>query len=71
MKEKTSTKILKDLHHRFDSKSSVLASSINSLDAASDSYLDFKAMQPLINHNDMLNLNDAMFYKKPSVSWLN
>ena len=60
MKEKTSNKIIKDLRHRFDSMSSVLASSINSLDAASESFLDFKAMQPLINHYDMLNMNDVL-----------
>ena len=60
MKKKTNTKILKDLDHRFNSMSSVLVSSIYSLDAASDTYLDFNAMQPLVKHYDSLDINETL-----------
>ena len=60
MKKNTTDKILKDMSHRFDGMSSILISAINTLDAASNTYLDYDAMKPLLLHYKELQLNDVL-----------
>ena len=60
LKKNTVDKVLKDLDHRFSGMSSVLMSAINTMDAATDIYLDYEAMKPLLQHYKQLQLNDTL-----------
>ena len=61
LKNRTVEKVLKDLSHRFDGMSSVLMAAINSIDAATDSYLEYDRMVPIIDHyKNHISLNETL-----------
>lgn len=61
LKDITVKKVLKDISHRFDGMSSVLMSAINSLDAATDTYLEYDAMKPILSHyKKQIKINETL-----------